>query len=69
MLRAIARASRRIAGVDCRRALAPARDARRAVGTFVGAEQEELTYAPTKKVRSSDGDDDAGRDDGVGARW
>jgi len=61
MLRAIARATRARASVDARRASGRASDARRAVGTFVGAESEELTYAPTKKVRRRDDARDGAR--------
>jgi hypothetical protein len=41
---------------------------RRAVGTFVGAESEELAYAPTKKVRARDERDDGARDGAMGGR-
>jgi hypothetical protein len=68
MLRAIARASRAVAGVDARRPTGRAIDARRAVGTFVGAESEELAYAPTKMVRARDERDDGARDGAMGGR-
>ena len=68
MLRAIARPLATLAGVDARRPTGRAIDARRAVGTFVGAESEELAYAPTKKVRARDERDDGARDRAMGGR-